>query len=279
MLKPLSDNPNSDALRSHVWIISSSDKVLIHKHTNQLPNLASDDFQHIEAYHEDIRQLCDLAGKTLPYLVLDLGAEHIAFEQCEFVSLRHVMMHAEQGAFDVIGRAWQLLHFYRTHRFCGRCGTPTKFIEWETAAHCDRCGHRSYPRISPCVIIAIYRKGEILLANNVRHKDSGMYSTIAGFVESGEQLEEAVHREILEEVGVRVKNIEYFGSQPWPFPHALMVGYIAEWESGDIKIDDHEIADAKWFSVDALPLVPPDFSIAGRLIEKVINMQQEQKID
>ena len=94
-----------------------------------------------------------------------------------------------------------------------------------------------------------------------------MYSTLAGFVESGETLENAVHREVFEEVGVKVKNLRYFGSQPWPFPHSLMCGFLADYDSGDIKIQEREIVDAQWFGFDDMPNIPPVFSIAGQLIE------------
>ena len=109
----------------------------------------------------------------------------------------------------------------------------------------------------------------------VRHKDTEMYSTLAGFVESGETLEQAVHREVMEEVGVKVKNLRYFDSQPWPFPHSLMVGFLAEYAGGDIVVDDHEIVDAYWFKTTALPKTPPVESIAGRLIEAVIQRLHE----
>ena len=110
----------------------------------------------------------------------------------------------------------------------------------------------------------------MLLARGVRHKDPDMYSTLAGFVESGETLEQAVHREVFEEVGITVKNIRYFDSQPWPFPHSLMVGFVAEYAAGDICIDEREIVDAKWFEFTRLPKTPPKESIAGRLIEAAL---------
>ena len=99
-----------------------------------------------------------------------------------------------------------------------------------------------------------------------------MYSTLAGFVESGEDLEQAVHREVFEEVGVKVKNLQYFGSQPWPFPHSLMIGFIAEYDSGDIKCQENEIDDAQWFDAECLPNIPPRLSIAGKLIEKTLSL-------
>jgi len=141
-------------------------------------------------------------------------------------------------------------------------------VSWEMAMHCHTCQHRSYPRVSPCIIVAIRHQNKILLAQGPQHLKSGFFSTLAGFVESGETLEEAVHREVFEEVGVKIKNVEYFNSQPWPFPHSLMVGYLAEFESGDIVVDGKEILKADWFDIDNLPIVPPKFSIAGRLIEE-----------
>ena len=139
-------------------------------------------------------------------------------------------------------------------------------VGWEMAMQCGTCSHRCYPRISPCIIVAIRDGERLLLAQGVRHK-GGMYSTLAGFVESGESLEETVHREVFEEVGVRVKNLEYFSSQPWPFPHSLMVGFLAEYDGGDLVLDKNEILDAGWYTKDNLPLIPPKFSIAGQLIE------------
>ncbi|MFC7002798.1 NAD(+) diphosphatase [Pseudobowmanella zhangzhouensis] len=148
-------------------------------------------------------------------------------------------------------------------------------IDWELATQCSRCSHRCYPRISPCVIVAIRKDKQILLAQGTRHTN-GMYSTLAGFVESGETLEQAVHREVFEEVGIRVTNLRYFSSQPWPFPHSLMVGFLADYAGGEITPEPKEIADAKWFDADKLPLIPPTFSIAGHLIQHTLALINEQ---
>jgi NAD+ diphosphatase len=262
---------------AHSWLVFSGEKVMVSSVTKELPHGTFSRFKVLENYASDVHRLHHLDGQKLPYFVIDLGAEVPETDDFEFVSLRQIMMNTEHGAFDVIGRTWQYINFYRTHRYCGKCGSLTRKVSWETAVQCTRCEHRSYPRVSPCVIIAIYRDNEILLALSSRHVKTGMYSTIAGFVESGESLEEGVAREIYEEVGVKVTDVEYFDSQPWPFPHALMVGFLARWESGDIRPDDHEIADAKWFSVDELPLIPPKFSIAGQLIETVVHRAKSQK--
>jgi NAD+ diphosphatase len=172
--------------------------------------------------------------------------------------------------FHLAGRAIQLVNWDRTHQYCGQCGTPTVAMPNERAKQCPACGLTSYPRLSPATIVAVTADTpegrRILLARNHRFPD-GFYSVIAGFVEPGESLEECVAREVLEEVGVRVDNIRYFGSQPWPFPNSLMVGFTAEYVGGDIVLEAGEIADAIWCAADALPKIPPKMSIARRLID------------
>lgn len=253
------------------WIIFSRDLILVDATTTKLPKHWVTESKELKEHLSNAYQLHDLSGDRLPVFVIDLGAEEASIDGLEFVPLRQVMMSAESGAFDVIGRSWQFIHFYRTHKYCGQCGFETTRVTWELAVQCKTCGHRCYPRVSPCIIVGIYREGEILLALNARHTNSNMYSVLAGFVESGENLENAVVREVFEEVGVTVTDIRYVDSQPWPFPHALMVGYTAKWESGEITPDQKEILDAQWFSVDDLPVIPPKFSIAGRLIEQIVN--------
>jgi NAD+ diphosphatase len=172
--------------------------------------------------------------------------------------------------FNVAGRAVQIITWDRTHQFCGQCATPTEALTQERARRCPACGLTSYPRISPATIIAIVRRDEhgerILLARNHRFPP-GRYSVVAGFVEPGESLEECARREVFEEVGIRIKNVRYFGSQPWPFPNSLMVGFTAEYEEGEIRLEENELADAQWFSADELPSLPPKMTIARKLID------------
>lgn len=163
------------------------------------------------------------------------------------------------------GRAVQIVEWERTHRFCGRCGAPTAPVEGERAMRCRKCGLLAFPRLSPAVIVLIHRGDEVLLARSHRFPE-GMYSALAGFVEPGETVEGALMREVAEEVGVRVRNLEYRGSQPWPFPNSLMLGFFAEYAGGEIVPEAAEIADAAWFPVDALPTIPGPISIANRLI-------------
>lgn len=170
----------------------------------------------------------------------------------------------------VAGRAVQLVEWARTHRFCGRCGTATETQAHERAMKCPSCGLLAFPRLAPAMITLVTRgegdDEEALLARGVQFR-GGMYSCLAGFVEPGESLEQAVVREVREEVGVEVADVAYWGSQPWPFPHSLMVGFRARWMGGDIVCDATEIADAKWFRRDELPTIPPPISIARKLID------------
>ena len=165
----------------------------------------------------------------------------------------------------------QIVEWARTHRFCGRCGEATQPAEGERAMRCPACGLLAFPRLSPAMITLVTRgepgpDQEALLARGLRFPRP-MYSCLAGFVEPGESLEAAVVREVEEEVGIRVANPRYFGSQPWPFPNSLMVGFRADWVAGEIVCDPTEIADANWYRKDELPMVPPGISIARKLID------------
>lgn len=165
------------------------------------------------------------------------------------------------------GRATQVMDWVRDHQFCGRCGEAMVQVDGERSMKCPNDGNVAYPRLSPAVIMLITRDDGRALLGRSGLWDVPMYSTLAGFVEPGETLEETVHREIHEEVAVKVDNVTYFGSQSWPFPNSLMLGFTAEWAGGDIQIDGVEIADAQWFRPDDLPMIPPRHSIARRLID------------
>ena len=191
----------------------------------------------------------------------DLSGTGLAFRK-----LRSLFGTMDEALLSVAGRAFQISNWARTHRFCGACATPTVHVAGERCVKCPACGFMAYPRISPAMMVLIRRGDSILLA---RHTTSpaAFFTALAGFVEAGESVEEAIHREVFEEVGLKVRNIAYFGSQPWPFPHSLMIAYTAEFESGEIKIDEAEIAEAGWFGpADALPKIPHGVSIASELI-------------
>ncbi|HEY7036027.1 MAG TPA: NAD(+) diphosphatase [Thermomicrobiales bacterium] len=186
-----------------------------------------------------------------------------------FRNLRTLYGRVSDDLFALAGRAAQIVEWDRSHQFCGRCGTPTEYAIGERAKKCPACGLLSFPRLSPAIIVLVERGDEVLLARGTGFP-GGMYSTLAGFVEPGESLEEAVHREIFEEAGISLTDLRYFGSQPWPFPHSLMIGFTAQYAGGEIVIDPTEIADARWFTVDTLPEVPQKLSIARRLIDSYV---------
>jgi NAD+ diphosphatase len=190
-----------------------------------------------------------------------------------FQGLRRLWGLLEEEAWRIAGRAVQILDWDRNHRFCGRCGSETVPQETELARKCSRCGLQHFPRLSPAVIVRVERGKEILLARSP-HFAPGVYSTLAGFVEPGESLEGTVHREILEEVGITVTNLRYFGSQPWPFPNSLMIGFVADYGFGDLTPQPGEIEDAGWFTVDNLPGLPSRLSIARALIDEFIDQRK-----
>ncbi len=172
--------------------------------------------------------------------------------------------------FRAAGTARQHVEWLRTHRFCGACGAETRRDPSHPSLTCTACGQHHFPRVAPAVIVLVQRDAHALLGRSHRFPE-GVYSTLAGFVEAGESLEECIHREIEEEVGVTVGNLRYFGSQPHPFPNSLMVGFVADWVSGDIRIDDNELADAQWFHRGALPGLPHRMSIAHALIQDFVD--------
>jgi NAD+ diphosphatase len=178
----------------------------------------------------------------------------------------------DEASFALAGRAFQLLGWDRDHRFCGRCGARTVLREAEHARGCTACGALYFPRLNPAVIVRVERGDQVLLARSP-HFRPGMYSVIAGFVEPGESLEQAVAREVREEVGVEVTDIRYFGSQPWPFPNSLMIGFTAQHASGDIRIDPAEIEDAGWFGAESMPSGPGPLSIARWLLDDFADRQ------
>ena len=181
------------------------------------------------------------------------------------VPLRDVFNLVPAGTWGLAARAIQMLRWDLATRFCGRCGTPTEAMDGEPAKECPACKQRDYPRSAPAVMALIRRGDELLLARSPLFRP-GMYSALAGFVEAGETVEECLHREVFEEVGLRITNLRWFESQPWPFPYSLMLAFHADYLEGEIRPQPGEIEDARWYSIDALPDLPAPLSIASRLI-------------
>jgi NAD+ diphosphatase len=185
----------------------------------------------------------------------------------EGISLRTLFAEAEQEIAYIVALASHLAWWRATYKHCSICGKPLREHDSERCLRCEECGENFYPVISPAIIVSVIKDEKILLAHNTRFPP-GRHSLIAGFVEAGESLENAVRRELMEEIGIKVKNLRYLESQPWPFPNSLMVAFTAEWESGELKPDGIEIEQAAWYARDdKLPDLPPPGSVARRLIE------------
>jgi NAD+ diphosphatase len=246
-----------------VWFVAHGDGLVVREDPAGTPQLPCDD---------ELAAL-GLAGAPVDYLgQLDdahaFAVNAAAPPPAPWVvrGLRLLYVPFGEERFGVAGRAVQIAHWAATHRFCGRCGSATERMTGERAMRCPACGLVAYPRITPAIIVLVRRGDEALLARGARFP-LPFYSTLAGFAEAGETLEETLVREVREEVGIEVRDLRYFGSQPWPFPHSLMVGFFAEWAGGELAIDRTEILDAQWFRADQLPTVPPPISIARRLID------------
>jgi NAD+ diphosphatase len=190
--------------------------------------------------------------------------------------LRTLFSVLEDAHFALAGRAIQLLDWDRNHGFCGRCGAPTEAKAEERARVCPACGLAAYPRLAPAVMALVRKENQVLLGRSP-HFPPGMYSALAGFVEPGETLEQCLAREVAEEVGVRVSRIRYFASQPWPFPNSLMIAFVCDWASGEIRPQAGEIEAANWFNVLQLPKLPSKISIARRLIDSVVTEMRGER--
>ncbi|MBP9722634.1 MAG: NAD(+) diphosphatase [Gammaproteobacteria bacterium] len=247
--------------------------------TNKNEFIDFTDLNNLDNFSPEIAnlQLIDLNFDD-QYVALELPEEHFtALNHLKITSLRSILLDSghnnELERIKLITRARQLVYWANDHKFCGRCGAMTVLVEREHAKECKNCGLISYPRISPCVLGAVIKNNEILLGRSA-YFPPGVYSLLAGFVEVGESAEETVIREIYEESRIEVTNLRYFGSQPWPFPHSLMLAYIADYKSGEIIIDKNELEDVRWFNLKNLrtcpDLLPAKGSLSRMLLDYLI---------
>lgn len=257
--------PQSGAKHEHerrTWFVVHPKGLVARREGERIVFPTDDEITALGLRAEDAHRLGSL-DETDACVVPITGRIEAPFE---LFALRSLAALLDASLFGVTGRAMHTADWLTTSRFCGRCGTKTEPLENERAMACPSCKLHFYPRISPA-IITLVRKGDLaLLASNAKFPGI-FYSTLAGFAEIGESLEETLVREVQEEAGVTVGNVRYFGSQPWPFPNSLMIAFTAEWEAGEIVIDPNELSDAKWFDIDDLPVIPPPLSIARQLID------------
>lgn len=255
---PFAPAVSTSATHGRLFVIAGGASLCVHR--------AAEVAVPVGAPADDALYLGELDGEPCFAWLAEAGG---APADTEPVPLRQLFGALPDEAFAVAGRALGLTAWDRDHRCCGRCGGPTVRSARERARSCAGCGLAAYPRLSPAVIVLVERDGRCLLARNARTR-MPFFSTLAGFVEVGETLEDCVHREIGEEAGITVTDVRYFGSQPWPFTGSLMVGFTARWAGGELVPDPEELADAGWFAPDALPLVPPPLSIARALIDDFV---------
>jgi len=186
--------------------------------------------------------------------------------------LRRLISHWPQALVEAVNRCKQLGSWLHENQFCGVCGGKMETSAQTPARRCAACGFTAFPRISPVCIVLVTRNDEILLARS-QHFTPGIYSVLAGFVESGESVEACVHREVEEEVGIKIQNLRWFGSQSWPFPHSLMLGFLADYAEGTLVLQEEEIEDAQWFRRDNLPALPRPWTIAYHMIQSWLNQE------
>ncbi|MGK2188967.1 MAG: NAD+ diphosphatase [Pseudomonadales bacterium] len=255
-------------LQAGDWVLRVSGDIVLKPANGWLQAVAADEVAALSASAVSLGQFQDR-----PLFVVNQTDGALA--GLEPLLLRDVILHIDDAPVALVSIAVQLAHWWRDQRFCGRCGAATVIHSRARACWCQTCEIPWYPRVAPCVIVVIRRGERMLLARSSRTRRP-MYSLIAGFVEPGESLEQAVAREVKEETGLQVSNIRYRLSQPWPFPHQLMAGFFADYESGELVLQQDELADAGWFVPDHTPPIPPLTTISGQLIH---DMAEEILLD
>ena len=209
-----------------------------------------------------------------PCRVVSLAADVELPAEFELRSLTSPMPQISIELLSLGGLARQILYWHENSRFCSRCGNEQQWLPGEWGRLCQQCDTHHFPHIHPCVIVVVRRQGEILMTRKAEWPE-GRYSLVAGFLDMGECLEEAVVREVREETGVEIENVQYIGSQSWPFPSQLMTGFTADYAGGDIRIEEKELEDVRWFPVDDLPKLPPKRSISRYLIDNYSRLKDK----
>jgi NAD+ diphosphatase len=253
-------------INSPCYIVIFKNQVLIDKYTN-LPLLFTT--SQVTNFKQDIAiTLFIRTYQSVEYHVVDLRRLEAIDADYDIINLRKLVGRLEDGTWITVNRAMQLLEWYNTHKYCSCCGAKTVHKDNEHSLVCVNCQHSYYPRINPCIMVLIIHGDKVLLVKS-SNQNAKHFSLIAGFIEAGESAEEAVHREVLEEVGLQVTNLIYRYSHSWPFPHALMLGFIAEYTGGELSLDPTEISDAGWYCADDLPLLtlPDHGTLSRRLID------------
>lgn len=260
--------PDIDA--ASFFLIFYRDKLLVKKNEDNFEFVRfSDILTTVDCMKLEIIHFLGVKNGFNYYSFLAQNSFEIKNAGFEFCDLRTLMSFFNAGQFRLACFASQIIYWDKTTKFCGECGSQTGYSSTERAKTCAKCSVSLYPVITPAIVVAVMNKGKILLAHNKKFA-GGIYSLIAGFVDPGESLEECVQREVMEETGIAAKSIKYFKSQSWPFPSSLMIGFTAEYKSGEIKPDGVEITHAAWFGREDLPPLPRYGSLSRKIIDALM---------
>lgn len=264
----------SNITDNDLWLIFQNDHLFIMQHDSDVVLPTSVTLTELHPLLTRVHTFGEHNGVNIH--CAELSPSLAITHRFKTVSLRHALESLGEEWFAIATKAFTIINWDRNHHFCGRCSTATTIQPNSYERRCQNCHINFYPRISPSVIVLIQKGEEILMARSPHFKP-GIYGLIAGFVEAGESLEETIHREVYEETRIRVKNLKYYGSQVWPFPDSLMVGFFAEYESGELNIDNDEIEAAGWYHYNQLPGRPStNISIASKMLDHFIHDQQSR---
>lgn len=252
-----------------LWFIFNKKDILLHKKSDGSFEIPAGDNPYEVCANTDIitQEYSEIRAKA--FSVED--REH-SIPNFEFVPLRKTFFFLPEGIYDLACKMEELVYWSNETKFCGRCGGKMKFSS-SISKTCTKCGHEVWPSLQIAIIVLVKRDDKVLLVQSKNFKSDYM-GLVAGFVETGETLEQAVNREVMEETGLKIKNLRYIKSQVWPFPCNLMAGYVADYESGDIQIQESELSKGGWYSRDKMPPLPDEASIA----RQIINAWIDQKI-
>lgn len=257
--------PQQEAYTEAYWFIFNQTKILLKADNNQVSIPLARRVEDLGIKPVRKHYLGALYG--YPCYTVEAEKETVAVPGVYFQELFESYPYLPEDLFFLAGQASQILKWDQEHQYCGRCGAKTATMDRDRAKKCPVCGITNYPELKPAVIVAVLKGCQILLNRSSHYRIKDLYSINAGFVEPGETLEECLRREIMEEVGISVKNIRYFGSRSWPFPNSLMIGFIADYAHGEITIDNEEIIEAGWFDLNNLPQTPSGVSLAKKIID------------
>ncbi len=269
--------PSQPASDRAYWLPFLKNEVLVAQHGEQVALIQANN-QEMQALLKPQEVLYIGTFDGVPCMACEVGVDVVIPETWHALSLWGLFGKLDEVSYSVVGYATQLLYWRRTSHFCPVCGHVPQDEVGTWGRHCPHCGHTAYPHVTPAILALVHDGGERML---LTHKSGWgkRYSCVAGFTEPGESLEECVQREVYEELGVEVTDVRYVGSQPWPFPHQLMVGYTARYVSGAIRLEEQELDDARWFSTDALPEMPPPLSLAHSMIKTWVEATRQRQQD